>query len=547
MPQVEAPKAPPEPTEPTKAKVKPHGRVSPIWLVPLVAAILVIYLAYSSVTSHGSRVTLLLDTADGLTVDQTQVKHKAVTVGMVESIRLADDMKGVVVQVRMTGGTDAMLTDHARFWVVRPRLSAGSLTGIETLVSGAYIEVDPGEPGGRKQTEFKALAQPPGRQSDEPGQIYVLQAKRLGSLSTGSPVYYRDVEVGEVLSYDLGSGLGPVALRVFVRDPYDKLVRARTRFWNASGLSVAMGPEGLRVEVESIQTLLSGGIAFETPAETASDPAANESSRFELYADKAAADNAFYRENIPYVTYFRTSVQGLARGSPVQISGVQVGSVTDVKLVYDPANRGMIARVAFDLQPERVLTKGVANDATVSADVRKAFSDRTMRVTLESSNFVTGAKDLAIDYTKDKVTSDLPKEDDAYVLPSQGAGIETMTASLADVATKLDKIPFEQIGDHANAMLASMQHLITVVDTDAAPALAQLPGIADQMSLFAKNANGTLGANGYGPNSDFQHNMERLMREVNDAARSFRVLADYLDRHPEALIRGRASMQAGAR
>jgi len=183
----------------------------------------------------------------------------------------------------------------------------------------------------------------------------------------------------------------------------------------------------------------------------------------------------------------------------------------------------------------------------VSADVRKAFADRTMRVTLESSNFVTGAKDLAIDYTKDKVTSDLPREDDAYVLPSQGAGIETMTASLADVATKLDKVPFEQIGDHANAMLASMQHLVTEIDTDAAPALAQLPGIADQMSLFARNANGTLGANGYGPNSDFQHNMERLMREVNDTARSFRVLADYLDRHPEALIRGRASMQAGAR
>ncbi|HEX3345660.1 MAG TPA: MlaD family protein, partial [Polyangiaceae bacterium] len=323
------------------------------------------------------------------------------------------------------------------------------------------------------------------------------------------------------------------------------LVHEQTRFWNASGLSVTTGPEGVRIELESIQTLLSGGIAFETP-EAPSDPA-GESTRFELYDDKAAADNAFYRENIPYVTYFKTSVQGLSRGSPVQISGVQVGNVTDVKLVYDPGNGGMIARVGFDLQPERVLARSGTNDANVSADVRRAFSDRTMRVTLESSNFVTGAKDLAIEYTKDKAVADLPKEGDALVLPSQGGGIDTLTSSLADVATKLDRVPFEQIGDHANAVLASMQHLVAGIDTNAMPALQQLPGIADQLSLMAKNANGTLGASGYGPNSEFQHNMERLMREVNDAARSFRVLADYLDRHPESLLRGRASAQGTGR
>ncbi|HEY3822296.1 MAG TPA: MlaD family protein [Polyangiaceae bacterium] len=541
MPEPEQPKAP----EPTKAKVKRHARLSPTWLIPLVAAGLVAYLAYSWITSHGSRVTLLLDTADGLTPDQTTVKHKAVTVGTVEGIRLTDDLKGVIVQIRMAGRTDAMLTNHARFWVVRPRISAGNLSGLETIVSGAYIEVDPGEPGGRRQTEFKALSQPPGRQSDEPGKVFVLEAKRLGSLSSGSPVYYRDVEVGEVLGFDLGSGLGPVTLRAFVRDPYDKLVHVRSRFWNTSGVSVTMGPEGMRVEVESIQSLVSGGIAFETPTDTDEDAEANESSRFELYDGKADAENAFYREKIPYVTYFRTSVQGLSAGSPVQISGVQVGNVTDVRLVYDAANRGMIARVAFALEPERLLVRGAANDATVTADVRKAFSDKAMRVRLESSNLITGSKDLAIEYAKDKVTAELPREQDALVLPSEGGGIDSLTASLADVASKLDKVPFAQIGDHADAVLANLQHLVTEIDTDARPALAQLPGIATQMSLFARNANGTLGSSGYGPNSEFQHDMERLLREVNDTARSFRTLADYLDRHPEALIRGRSSQASG--
>jgi paraquat-inducible protein B len=531
--------------EPTTAKVKPHGRLSPLWLIPLVAAGLVVYLGYNSLANRGPLVTLVLASADGLTVDQTEVKHKAVTVGTVESIKLSNDMKSVVVEVRMVGGTDAMLTDKARFWVVRPRLSAGSLTGIETLVSGAYIEVDPGGPGGKKERRFDALREPPGRQSDEPGQVYVLKAKHLGSLSTGSPVYYRDVEVGEVLSYDLGDGLGPVTLRVFVREPYDKFVHAQTQFWNASGLSVTMGAEGMHIELQSIQTLLSGGIAFETPTGAGPDTVAGEKATFDLYEDKATADNAFYRENIPYVSYFRSSVQGLATGSPVLVSGVQVGSVHDVKLVYDAAAHAMVARVAFAIQPERILTKGIAG----GADVHKAFSDPTMHVRLESSNLLTGAKDLALEYSTSKATvraaADLPREGDALVLPSEGGSLDGLTASLAEIATKVDRIPFQEIGDNASATLASVQHLVAEIDTNAGPALAQLPVIAEQMSLAARSANSALGASGYGQNSDFQHGMERMMREVNDTARSVRSLADYLDRHPEALLRGRSAQGGG--
>jgi paraquat-inducible protein B len=529
-------------TEPTTAKVKRHGRLSPVWLIPVVAAALVAYLAWTSIANHGKEVTLVLGTADGLTPDQTTVKHKAVTVGTVQSVHLAKDMKSVVATIRMEAGTEGMLTDHARFWVVRPRLNAGGFTGLETLVSGAYIEVDPGDPGGKKRTEFKALPEPPGRQSDEPGQTFVLEAKRLGALTSGSPVYCRDVEVGEVLSYDLGSGVGPLTLKVFVRAPYDKLVHLHSRFWNASGLSVTSGPAGMRVEVESIQTLLSGGIAFETPPDDGGE-IAPESTRFRLYEDKAAADDDFYRDNIPYVTYFRTSVEGLSPGSPVQIAGVQVGSVTDVRLVSRPADHGLSARVAFSLQPERLLARGAASDAATSDAVRKAFTDRAMRVTLASSNLLTGAKDLTIEYTGDKPAGDLPREGDAIVLPSHGAGIDSMTASLASVAERLDKIPFERIGEHADQVLASLQHIAAAVDADAVPALAQLPGIATQMSLVAHDASGTLGPGGYGPNSDFQHDIERMMREVNDAARSVRALTEYLDRHPEALLRGRAERQ----
>ncbi len=440
------PSGPPPVAEPTVARVMPHGRFSLIWLIPIVAAALVLYLGYSAVADRGPIVTLVMANAEGLTVDQTEVKHKAVTVGTVTGIKLSPDAKTVLVQVRMVGGSEAMYTDSARFWVVRPRLSAGSLTGIETLVSGAYVEVDPGAPGAKKQLHFTALRQPPGRQSDEPGQVYVLEAKHLGSLGTGSPVYYRDVEVGQVLSYELGAGLGPVTLRVFVREPFDKFVHAETQFWNASGISLTVGAEGMRVVLQSLQTLLSGGIAFATPSNS-EEAASPEGASFKLYDDKTAADDAFYQQRIPYVTYFRSSVQGLSSGSPVQISGVRVGSVSDVRLVYDPDARAMVARVAFDLQPQRILSKNGAEQARATGDVVKAFSGGTMRVTLESSNLLTGTRDLSIEYAMGAAGTtvlDAPREGDARVLPSDAGGIDKLTASLADIATKVDKNPVRE-------------------------------------------------------------------------------------------------------
>jgi paraquat-inducible protein B len=529
------------PQEPPHARIRRHGWLTWMWIIPAVAAGLLGYLVYVSVSTRGPVITLTMSNAEDLQVDQTEVKHKAVPLGKVEDIHLSKDMGHVVVRIRMNGSPQPPMTDHARFWVVRPRLSAGNLTGIETLVSGAYIEVDPGSPGGKPQRDFQALDQPPGRQSDEPGHVFVLKASHLGSISAGAPIFYRDVSVGEVLSYDLGDGLGPVSLRVFVREPYDHFVHQATRFWIASGLSLTMGPEGMHLELESIQALLSGGVAFETPPMLEGDALAEDGATFDLYDDRASADAAFFHENMPYITYFQTSVQGLSRGSPVLLYGVQVGNVTDVKLVYDGDTRRMVARVALQLQPERVLTKKeLRTGGEVPDVVRQAFASVKMRVMLESSNFLTGAKDLSLVYAPD-IRDALPRENGILVLPSQGAGMDSLQASLADIANKVDKIPFQQIGQNANDALASIQRLATDIDTNATPALAQLPGIAAQMSQAAQNVNGALGPSGYGQNSAFQYGMVRLLDHLNDTARSFRVLADYLDRHPEALIRGRAS------
>lgn len=519
---------------PAQARVRRHGWFSWIWLIPIGAIGLVLYLAISTYSKRGPLVTLTLATAEGVQVNQTQVKHKAVPLGTVEDVRLSDDMTHVTAHLRMNQEAEPILTDHARFWVVRPRLTAGSLTGLETIVSGAYIEVDPGPPGGKSQRQFEALADPPGRRSDEPGHVYALRAGRLGSLSVGARLYNRDVEVGEVLSYELRSDPDHVALRVFVRDPFDRLVHEHTRFWNVSGVAIAMSPTGLHVELESLQSVFSGGIAFETAGPSAGEPPAPEDAQFVLYPDKDRADDDAFAESLPYVTYLDTSIQGLNPGSPVQLYGVQVGSVTDVRLAYDEGKRRPLARVAFKLQPDRI-----GGDPGAES-LRRALADMPLRAQLESSSFITGTKDIALYPVPGARPANVPHEGDAVVVPGEGGGVEALTASLSDVANRLDRVPFEQIGQNMNGALASLQHLATQIDTQATPALQQLPAIFDGVSKAVQNANGALSAGGYGQNSEFEHGMKRVMNQVSEAARSFRALADYLDRHPEALIRGRS-------
>ena len=552
-----------------QAVLRRRRRFSFIWLIPIVAAFIAIYLIVTTLLDRGPLITITFRTGNGLQANQTQVTHKNVSLGMVEDVKLTDDLSRVVVHVRMNRQGAGILTDHARFWVVRPRLSTGNISGLETLVSGAYIEVDPGAPGGTSTRNFTGLEEPPGMRSDEPGKSFVLKAKRLGSLGAGAPIFYRDVSVGEVLSYDLGDGLGPVTINVFVRQPYDKFVHENTHFWNASGLSVSLGSQGVHVEVESLQAILSGGIAFETPHIRTTAPVSKPDREFTLYDDKGEADAAGFQKTIQFVTYFKSSVGGLGRGSPVQVFGVQIGTVRDVQLIMDQAKASIVARVAFDLQPERVFSENEVNRQTDPAQITDALVRQGMRAVLESSNFITGQKAISLSYVPNAQPAEIGHEDEAIVMPSQPGGLDNITTSLSDIATKIDAIPFDQIGKNLNETLASVnhvvsgpdvknslqklsetltdvQHLVRHADRGLDPVLQKLPKISADLQQAISRANAALGEGGYGGNSDFQRNISRLLDQVNDAARSIRLFADFLDRHPEALIRGRTG-SAGER
>ena len=548
-----------------RAQVRRRSAFSFVWILPIVAAIIGAYLAFTTLSQRGPDVVISFKGADGLVAGQTKVRHKAVDLGTVTSIRLATDMSHVIVHVRMNSEANPYLTDHARFWVVRPRLSASNVSGLETLLSGGYIEMDPGEKGGQKQTEFTGLENPPGVRSDEPGTTFVLAAPRIGSLGSGSPVFYRDISVGEVLGYHLPEGNGPITVDVFVRAPYDKWVRTATRFWNASGVNIAFGGGGLHVELESIQAVLSGGVAFSTPEDGRDTPSAKQDTNFDLFASESAADAAGYKQRIQTVMYFQTSTTGLTEGSPVQIYGQQVGTVTDVKLELDTASASARVRVAAEVQPERL--RSIGGDAKESPqDVARRLVEHGMRAELVTTSYITGALAVSFEFPPNPARASVTMESEAIVLPTVGGGLSNILTTASQIMEKVSAIPFTQIGNSANTLLTTLsstvggpevkqainaatgalvdlQGLVKRTDAGLTPLMRRLPEISNNLDQTLSRASQLVGSvnNGYGSNSQFSRDLERLMSQFNDAARSIRLLADFLDRHPEALVRGRTN------
>jgi paraquat-inducible protein B len=508
-------------------------RFSLVWLIPIIAAVIAVYLGYRTLIEQGPLLTLTFDTAEGLAAGQTQIKYKAVALGNVESIDLSHDNSHVVVGVRMNRVGTRFLNSHAQFWVVRPRFNVNDLSGLDTLVSGAYISVDPGAPGGVYRTKFTGLEQPPAVRSDEPGRTYTLTAGSLGSLNSGSPVFFRDVQVGEVLGYDIGNGLGPVKLTVFVRAPFDDLVRPASRFWNSSGIAAEVEGGVLQVQLQSLQAAFSGGITFSLPVAARSTTPSPDNATFNLYASHQEAEAASFETQIPIVSYLTSSVSGLTTGSAVDVLGLQVGDVTGIKLLLDPVTGLVRVRVAMEVQPERVFQDGSFPKNIDPMAVFQKLVNNGLRVEIGTASYVTGQKLINLTTEPNAAPSQVTREGDAFVLPSATGGLDSIMASAAQITAKVAKMPFQQIGDNLNKLLISTNNTI------GGPQMKQT---LKSLNETLKAANVTLSAvsQTYGSDSDFDRSLQGVMDQAGSTLRSVQSLTDYLDRHPQSLLLGRS-------
>ena len=282
-------------TDVPEVEVAERRGLSIVWLIPLVAGAIALWLGYSTLRDQGPSVTISFENAEGLEADKTKVKYKDVEVGVVEDVAISEDLSQIIVTARMHKEAEPYMNDGTRFWIVRPRVGAGGVSGLGTLLSGAFIEVDPGS--GAATTAFEGLEEPPPIRSDEAGRRYELHAEKLGSVARGSPVYYRSVEVGQVLGYELADDKENMVIDIFVAAPHDQLVRDNSRFWNASGIDVSVGAEGVNVAVELLQALLAGGIAFDTPAIGRPGEPAAADTVFPLFESfRAVTEVALHRE-----------------------------------------------------------------------------------------------------------------------------------------------------------------------------------------------------------------------------------------------------------
>jgi paraquat-inducible protein B len=505
-----------------EAVVMTRSGVSIVWLIPLIAALIGGWLAWKAFSEQGPTITVSFKSAEGLEAGKTKIRYKDVEVGQVEKIDLSDDLTHVIVTAKLVKGAGDYLTEKTRFWVVRASVRAGQVSALGTLLSGAYIGIDP-VTGGKSARHFQGLETPPVITTGLPGHHFILKASRRGSLEVGAPVYYRQIQVGEVVAYDIGEDAESIDFKVFIHSPYDQKVSENTQFWNASGLDVSVTAEGIKVDTESLVSILIGGIAFGASNSEAAGAVAQEGQVFHLYENREAAQKKEYAEKRRFLLYFDGSVRGLSPGAPVEFRGIQIGQVVDVKLEINVATRKFQIPVLIDLEPQRVTPSGQLPPDWARLDKQerqnRIFDQlvaQGMRAQLKTGNLLTGKLIVDMDiYEKVKPTA-IDYSGTYPVMPTVPTSLEEISSRVATILDKLDQFPIDKIGKNMDATLEGLQ--LTVTQT--------------QKTLLALEK--TLSTD-----SPLQQQLQGTLEELSGAARSLRLLADYLERNPEAILRGK--------
>ena len=559
----------PEPTDdvelPQATVVPPkRSRISIVWIIPVLAALVGIGIAVQRIRSEGPTITIVFKAAEGIEAGKTFIKYKDVIIGQVKTVQFTEDYAKVEVTAKITKRAAGLMVDDAQFWVVRPTITLSGITGLNTLLSGNYIGFKSGA-SDVERTEFVGLDKAP-FVAGQLGREFVLTADDLGSLAAGSPILYRHLPVGQVIDFDLAPDGKSVRINVFVSAPYDRFVSRGTRFWRTSGISVSLGANGFDVKTESLASLLVGGIAFDAPPFVHDTAEAPSDSEFALHEDRAAAMKARDAMTRLYVLRFNESLRGLSVGAPVTYLGVQIGEVVDIGFDFEPEKANIAPRVSITFYPERLLVftdpgqqKRVeehlkSDERRRNAFLQRMIDERGLRAQLRTGSLLTGQLYVAFDYFPKAPKASIVTNKGVAEFPVVASGLVDLEAKLSSILDKIDKTPIEEIGaalrkdlESLDATLAGAQKLVTRVDTELVPSiktdLEALHRTLGAMERTLANANATL----LGPDAPAQQELRDALNEFTRAARSMRVFLDYLERHPEAPIRGKTETTSGSK
>lgn len=534
--------------------IERRRRPSWVWVVPVIAVLIGVVLLVQSLLNRGPSITIRFDTAAGLKAGQTELRFKDVVVGKVSDIRLGEDREDVVVTVELVPSAASMAVSDSRFWVVRPRADIGGVSGLDTLITGAYLAVDVGV-SDEVAREFTGQDQPPRVLNNQRGRRIELKTHALGSLGIGSPIYYRGIVVGRVVGFELDPKNGGMSLQGFVEAPYDVYVTRASRFWNASGVDVTLDPNGLQVSTESLLTLVGGGVAFynealgirDTLAAAAEAPPALESDgvlHFELFENEAAARARTEEIVLKVRTRFSESMRGLAVGAPLDFRGVEVGRVTGTDLEYDVARQQFVAAVDAELYPARLgrayeqwrrwrVREGDQFDTAEAAGqaLFVRMVNQGLRAQLRTGNLITGQLYIALD-TLALPADVLPDSDGVLVIPSQPGSFDQIQNQIASIVAKVDALPIEAMASDLRETLAGLnaltQRLEGEVGVEVTRTLQQVQQLVDGLNRQYT-----------APNAPLQQDLNHMLEQIDRATHSLRGLTDSLQRNPQSLLRGR--------
>ncbi len=608
-----------------EARVQNKTGFSIIWLIPLIAAGIGGWLTYKTISEKGPTITIKFKDGSGLEPDKTKVKYRAVEMGEVNHVTFSRDLSHVLVTATLNKDAEPHLTEDAKFWVVRPRISATNITGLDTLVSGSYIEFEPGS--GEPAKEFMALEEPPIIKLNEPGRKFLLKSESLGSLSAGSPVYFREINVGNVLGYEMAEDKKSVNLHIFIKAPHDQLIKNNTKFWNLSGIDFSMDADGIRVKTQSLEALIGGGIAFESPLTAEKAKPVKEDSVFKLYKSYQATRENFSKQEL-FIMYFEGSVRGLKVGAPVEFRGIRVGTVKDITMEVNRSTIAIRIPVIIALEPERI--KRIGRESSPQQTV-PLFIKRGLKARVQTGSLLTGQLFVEFDFFPDTPIKLVGGDSEYIEIPTVPSTLDEVAESATEILADIKNLPleelvvnlidtvqgvnrlvrsdqlmesveilntslqgFQQLTDNLNAKLdivtneisettliarqtleqsqtsianaeGQFEETLSTAGSDLRGALKDIRGLVkevnDKIEPISSNLIGTLDKTqtaltqgqktlstadeSIAVGSPLRYELDNTLQEISSAARSIRILSDYLARHPDALLYGKTG--AGSR
>lgn len=524
-----------------EAKVQKVKNWSPVWIFPIVTALIGAWILFYHYSHQGPEVTLITANAEGIEGGKTTIKSRSVDVGVVESAQLTDDLHHVEIKARLNSGMEKLLHKDSVFWVVKPQVGREGISGLGTLLSGAYIELQPGTKGEQPEN-YALLDAPPLAPPDAKGIRITLDSKKAGQLTPGDPVLFRGYRVGSVETSTFDTNKRAISYQLFIAAPNDRLITSNVRFWKDSGIAVDMSSQGMRVEMGSLTTLFSGGVSFDVPDGWEWGKPVESGADFQLFDDQKSIQDSLFTDHIDYLMFFKDSIRGLQPGAPVEFRGIRLGTVAQVPFF----NEGMRQKLNDDfripvlirIEPER-LKNMVGNEADIPSNL-KALIQRGLRASMKTGNLITGALYIDLDfYPNEKTVTEIPSISGYPVIPTMSGGLAQIQQKLLETLNKINNLPISPMLEQATNTLGesqkTMRHLQQTLDNlnkiTASQSMQQLP---EDMQKTLRELNRSM--QGFQPGSAAYNKMVADMQRLDQVLRELQPVLRTLNDKSNSLI-----------